>query len=109
MLPTPHTPAPSAPPPRPAPPPPPPRSRAQHARDLDVASRTLTDEEEILAARLADPEGWRFRGARSFVARYGFDTVSRLIPEVQAEIDRTTINSPAAFLRWLAVQEGRFA
>lgn len=83
----------------------PPRARAR--RDVDDARRALSAEEERLVYELENVEGWRFRGARAFVAMYGFDLVVEAAQETQQEWDRGAIENPAAFLHWLVRQKAR--
>lgn len=68
-------------------------------------ARTLSADEEGLARRIET--NWQFVGARSLMARYGFDEVSRLVGLVQAAFDRgANVEDPARLLAYFAKHEG---
>lgn len=60
---------------------------------------------EGLALAAAIREAFAFRGAESFVAWYGFDLVEELVRMAHEDVAKGGVENPAAFLRWLAVEE----
>jgi hypothetical protein len=61
--------------------------------------RPLSDPERALVAYLR--EHFAFRGAATFVRRYGLDLVGRAVADYEAAPDLGDVESPAAFLLWL--------
>ena len=92
--------------PPPAPPPTTTHARRRFStpnRHSGLSTRSLTEEELLLAGQLE--EVWRFRRAAEFVAEHGFDVIAQLVQVVSAEIELGRVDNPPAFLRWLARQE----
>ena len=80
---------PGAPPPSPPHPTPPPHQ-----------ARPLTKDEQELVTSLRSL--YDFRGAETFVRRYGVEVVTVAVRDMRGQAD---VRNPAAFLRWLVGQE----
>ena len=61
--------------------------------------RRLADPERALAAYLR--EHFAFRGAASFIRRFGLELVSQGVSDYEAAPDVDDVRSPAALLVWI--------